>query len=228
MAIDTLAKLKSRLAYLANRDDMFDTVTFSPGSIDGEITIAIENATKSISRDLAKRGGNGLQELVTDSLATVGGTETITLPSGYAGARTFILTTNPRVVLQALDYAALVNNYPSTTTGQPQAYAVVMGATPKLYLGPIPDGVYTTRLIYFKNLDALTDSTTNPVFDAHPDIYEAAGMVEISLAIGDEAAAASWRVVYETKMNDLSSQDRNAQWAAAMSGAMPQVQVVVA
>jgi hypothetical protein len=66
------------------------------------------------------------------------------------------------------------------------------------------------------------------LFDAHPDIYEAAGMVEIALSVEDEAGATRWRVVYEQKMNDLSQSDRNSQWAAAMSGAMPQVQVVIA
>jgi hypothetical protein len=69
---------------------------------------------------------------------------------------------------------------------------------------------------------------TNPVFDAHPDIYEAAGMVELALSVEDEPAANRWRVVYDQKMNDMTAQDRNSQWAAAMSGAMPQVQVTVA
>jgi hypothetical protein len=226
--IDTLAKLKSRLAYLANRDDMFDSVSFSPGTIDGEITIAIENATRTISRDLAKRGGVGLQEVVDDTLVTVAGTETVTLPTGFAGSKAFIRTSNPAVVLQPRDFVSLVNDFPSPVPSAPLVYSIVSGATPQVYLRPIPDCAYTLRLIYWKALVTLTDNVTNPLFDAHPDIYEAAGMVEIALSVEDEASATRWRVVYEQKMNDLSQSDRNSQWAAAMSGAMPQVQVTIA
>jgi hypothetical protein len=226
--IDTLAKLKSRLAYLANRDDMFDSVSFSPATIDGEITVAIENSTRTISRDLAKRGGLGLQEVLDDTLVTVSGTETVTLPTGFAGSKAFIRTSNPNVVLQPRDFVSLVNDFASPTPGAPLVYSIVSGATPKVYLRPIPDSAYTLRLVYWKALVTLTDSVTNPLFDAHPDIYEAAGMVEIALSVEDEAGATRWRVVYEQKMNDLSQSDRNSQWAAAMSGAMPQVQITIA
>lgn len=228
MAIDTLAKLKSRVGFLANRDDLFASVDLEPAEIDSGITVAIENATLTISRDLAKRGGNGLQETVDDTLVTVSGTETVTFPTGYAGVRAFVRTSNPQVVLQGRDYSAMINEFPSPTPGQPLVYAVVSGTTPKAYLRPIPDSAYTLRLIYWKNLVDLTDSVTNPIFDNHPDIYEAAAMVEVALLVDDDAAAAKWRTVYDTKMNELTAQDRNAGWAAAMSGAAPQVNIAIA
>lgn len=228
MAIDTLAKLKSRLAYLANRDDMFDDVSFSPATIEGNIAVSIENATRTISRDLARRGGTGLQEVVNDSLATVGGAETVDMPSGFAGVKAFVRTSDPNVNLSPRDYTSMINDSPGNTGGAPLLYSIVRGTTPKAYLRPIPDGAYTLRLIYWQNLVALTDSVTNPVFDEHPDVYEAAGMVELALSIEDHDAAARWRVVYDQKMNDMTGQDRNSQWAAAMSGAAPQVSVTIA
>lgn len=228
MAIDTLAKLKSRLAYLANRDDMFDDVSFSPATIEGNIAVSIENATHTISRDLARRGGTGLQEVVDDSLSTTSGTETITLPTGFAGVKAFVRTSDPNVNLGPRDYTSMINDSPGNAGGAPLLYSIIYGTAPKAYLRPVPDGTYTLRLIYWKNLVALTDSVTNPVFDAHPDVYEAAGMVELSLAVEDHDAAARWRVVYDQKLNDMTGQDRNSQWAAAMSGAAPQVSVTIA
>jgi hypothetical protein len=229
MAVDSLAKLKTRLAYLANRDDLFDSVAMSPATIDGEVTIAIENATKTISRDMAKRGGIGLQEVLDDTISTTGGVEYVNLPTGFAGAKAFILNTSGnQFPLLPRDYTSRISEVSTTVTGVPSRYAVIMGSTPRAYLRQIPDGVYTTRLIYWKSLVAITDSVTNPIFDNHPDIYEACGMVEIALSVDDEAAATRWRVVYDQKMNDLSSSDRNSLWASAMSGAMPQVSVTIA
>lgn len=226
MAIDTLAKLKTRLAFLANRDDLFDDVVMSPATIDGEITVAIENATRTISRDLARRGGTGLQEVVTTSLTTTAGLETFALPTGFAGFKSFAIMSDPVRVLLPATMDSLLTEFPSAATNKPSKYATVAQTT--AYLRPIPDSAYATRLITFKNLVALTDSVTNPIFDAHPDIYEAAGMVEIALSLEDEAAASRWRVVYDQKVNDMTGQDQMSGWAAAMSGASPSVQVTIA
>lgn len=228
MAITTLAALKTRLADLANRDDLFDSIAMSPATIDSRIDTAIQNATRTLSRDLARRGGTGLQEVVDDTLSTTGGVEYITLPTGFAGVKSFIITANGnQTALLARDYTSMINDIPTTVSGTPSRYAIVMGSTPRAYLRQIPDGVYTTRLIYWKNLVDLTSTVTNPLFDAHPDIYEEAGLVEICKLERDFEAAAAYRVIYDQKLNDLTGQDKNSQWAAAMSGAMPAVQVVV-
>lgn len=226
MAIDTLAKLTSRVGYLANRDDLFATVTTGPTTIESAIDVAIQNATKTLSRDLSRRGGTALQEIVNDTLVTIAGTETVALPAALAGIRLFGIRTDPFVTLVPRDFVTLVNDYPSTATNKPAEYAQVAITT--AYLRPIPDAVYSLRLIYFNNLAALTASVTNPIFDNNPDVYEAASMVEVALLMEDEAAANRWRVVYDQKMNDLTGQDKMSGWAAAMSGATPSVQVNIA
>lgn len=226
MAIDSLAKLKSRLAYLVNRDDLATAPTWTPVTIDDALTTAVLNSTVTISRDLAKRGGSGLQETVDNSRSTALSVETVALPATIAGIKFFSIQTDPVVILRPKDYTTLINDNPSQGSGKPNAYATVGITT--AYLRPIPDAVYSLRLIYFANLSNLTASTTNSVFDNHPDIYEAAGMVEIALLMEDEAAATRWRVVYDQKMNDMTTQDRISGWAAAMSGAAPSVQVTIA
>lgn len=226
MAVNSLAKLKSRLAYLANRDDLFTAPTWTLTVIDDALSTAILNTTATISRDLAKRGGTGLQETLTDALSTASGVETVALPATLAGIKYFGLRTNPALILSPNDFTTLINTNKSTSTDKPTAYATVGITT--AYLRPIPDAIYALRLIYFANLADLTALVTNPIFTAHPDIYEACGMVELGLFLENEATANRWRVVYEQKMNDMTSQDRMSGWAAAMSGATPSVQINIA
>lgn len=226
MAIDSFAKLKARLGFLANRDDLFANINIGVTEIEDAISTAIGNATKTISRDLAKRGGTGLQETVTDSLTTTANTETVALPSGIAGIKFFAVTSNPVQVLDPKDFTTLINDNASNAPGKPNAYSVVGITT--AYLRPIPDSAYPLRLIWWKSLATLTDTATNPIFDNHSDLYEAAAMVEISLALEDDTALNKWRVVYEQKIDDLTQQDMLAGWAAAISGATPSVQVVIA
>lgn len=224
--IDSRAKLKSRLAYISNRDDLFDAVEFPPAVIDGELDTAIDNATLTISRDLARRGGTGLQEAIDTSITTTNGVETVTFPSDLAGIKHFAITANPERVMIGTTMDGLIAEFPTPVTGTPVKYAQVAVTT--AFLRPIPDSTYTTRLIYFQKLAMLTDTTTNPIFDAYPDIYEAAAMVEISLFVEDEQATTRWRVVYDQKMNDMTAQDRSSAWAAALSGSGPTVQITVA
>lgn len=227
MAVDTYAKLQSAIADAANRDDLFDDITaYSPATINGMIIRSIENATSTISRDLAARGGTGLQELLIDTLTTTAGIEFVTLPDDTAAVKFFAVTTNPYQILQPKDFTTLVNDNLSTAPNKPNAFSIV--SLMNAYLRPIPDSNYPLRLIYWQALASLTTTTTNPLFDAHPDIYEAAACVELGALIQDDAFMNKWRVVYTQKMNDLTSQDKLLGWAAAISGAMPSVQVNIA
>lgn len=227
MAIDSYVKLQSAVADAANRDDLFDDVTaYSPSVIDGMVKRAIENATLTISRDLAARGGSGLQEVLDDTLTTTAGVETVSLPATIAGIKFFAVKAATYQILAPKDYTTLINDNPNTTTNKPLAFSTVALTT--AYLRPIPDSTYTLRLIYWKKLVALTTTVTNPLFDGHPDIYLAAASVELGALLQDDAYMNKWRVVYDQKMNDLTAQDKMLGWAAAISGAMPAVQVVTA
>lgn len=227
MAIDSLLKLESAVADAANRDDLFDDVTaYSPAVIDGMVKRAIENATLTISRDLAARGGSGLQEVLDDTLVTAVGIETVALPATLSGIKFFAIRTNPYGILQPKAFSSLINDNPATTSDKPAAFATVALTT--AYLRPIPDSAYQLRLIYWKKLVALTTTVTNPFFDGHPDIYQAAASVEIGALLQDDAFMNKWRVVYDQKMNDMTAQDKMLGWAAAISGTMPAVNITIA
>lgn len=227
MAIDSYVKLQSAVGDAANRDDLFSDVTaYSPATIEGMIKRSIANATLTIGRDLAARGGTGLQEVVNDALVTAAAVETVTLPATTAGIKFFAVTTNPYQILQPKDFTTLITDNASTAGGKPNAFSIVAGIT--AYLRPVPDATYPLRLIYWQALTALSVGVSNVIFDAHPDIYEAAACVELGAILQDDPFMSKWRVIYTQKVNDLTGQDKLAGWAAAMSGAAPSVQVVIA
>lgn len=227
MAIDSYAKLQSSIADAANRDDLFDDVTaYSPSVIDGMVKRSISNATLTISRDLAARGGTGLQEVLSDTLSTAAGVEYVDLPANTSGVKYLGITANPQSTLGPKDFTSLVNDNPNVAPNRPVSFSIVNRT--RAYLRPIPDSNYPLRLIIWESLDDLAANVTNPIFAAYPDIYEAAACVELGATLQDDAFMSKWRVIYDQKMNDMTAQDKMLGWAAAISGAFPTVQITIA
>jgi hypothetical protein len=227
MAIDTYDKLQATLADTVNRDDLSaDVTTFSPAQIDGMIKRAIAYGTATIQRDILSRGGHKSMETVNNALTTTSGSETVTLPSDFGSVRAFMLTTNPYAVLEFVDPTTLFTQYPSTTTGKPEKYTIIGAGT--VYLRPIPDSsTYGIRLVYYAHIPVLSSSqTTNWLLTSHPDIYVAAGMVELCIYLENDDRLQFWKGYYDQKLNDLMGDDRNTRWSAVPT--KPNLQVALA
>ena len=226
MATDTYVKLQAAIASELNRTDLASSVTaFSPATLDTDIVRLIEKAENRIERDLNARGGHKAMETVTNSLTTTGSQETLTLPTDFLSARVFALTSSPYVILEFVDPNSLFTQYPSTTSGQPEKYTII--GTNTAYLRPIPDGVYTTRLIYTAKLPRLSSTqTTNWLLTSHVDIYISATMVEACLFLENDERTQYWQGSYDQRMNDLMGDDRMTRWAAVPS--KPSLQVTIA
>ena len=225
MAVDTFAKLQSAIADTVNRDDLAADVTnFSPAQIEGAIKRAIEYSTHSLNRNIVARGGIKHMETVT-ALTTVSGTETLTFPTDFAGVRTFYLNNSGIVILEFVDPTTLWTQYPSSTTGQPLKYTLI--GTNTAYLRPVPDAAYTTRLVYYAQIPALSDSaTSNWVLVNAPDVYIGQAMVELCIYLENDDRLQYWKGYTDEKINDLMGDDRNVRWAAVPS--KPNLQVSVA
>jgi hypothetical protein len=226
MAIDTYAKLQSAIADTVNRDDLVSDVTsFSPSTIDGMIKRAIEYATHSVNRSIASRGGVKHQETVSNSLTTTSGSETVTLPTDFTGARTFYLSTDPITILEFVDPTTLFTQYPDSSTGKPAKYTIV--GTNTAYLRPIPDSTYSMRLIYYAKLAALSDSaTSNWLLTYGPDVYIAAAMIELCFYLENDERLQYWKGKLDEGLNDLMGDDRQVRWAAVP--VKPNLQVSIA
>lgn len=215
MSLSTYAQLQSTISWYANRDDLFSAITnFSPASIDSAVQQAIALAETSVDRDINARGGIKYAETVINTLTTTANTETITLPTGYRSATAFMLTTDPYQVLSLKNAKDLFALYTSATvTGKPEAFAIV--GTNTAYLRPVPDGTYSTRLIYKAALAALSDTnTSNWLLANAPQVYIGASMVELCIMLENDDRLQFWKGYYDQKMNDFMGDDRQTRWAA--------------
>lgn len=227
MAVDTWVKLQAAIGDAANRDDLFDDVTaYSPSTIDGMVKRIIDDATHGIQRDLISRGGHKNMETVSDALATVGGTETVTFPADFAGHRSLLLLTagNSYLPLDFADPTSLYTSYPSNVSGTPAKFTITGTLTARLR--PVPDGVYPLRLIYYQALTALDANNVNWVLTNHPDIYISRAMWRLSIMLENDARIQFWKGDYDQQMNDLMGDDRNVRWAGVPTS--PTLQVSIA
>ena len=122
MSIETYNELQAHLADTINRTGLSDAVTtFSPSALDSQIVRAISLAEQRVQNDLMSRGGISHMETVDDTKDTVAGTETVTMPTGFLGLRSMVVTTNPYTILQGYgDINSLFNTFPSTTSSRPK------------------------------------------------------------------------------------------------------------
>lgn len=108
------------------------------------------------------------QETVT-TLSTVGGTQTVALPSGFLQARRLYYTLGGVRVEIPIRPAQPLSTYESSNAQGPISTAFVQGTN--LYLIPIPDTVYTLTLDYYAKVGPLATSSTNWLMTASPMVY---------------------------------------------------------
>ncbi len=226
MPVTTYQQLRAAICDTINNDSISAAVTAFEGvSIDSTVKRAVEKSTLRIQRDIVARGGHKNMEAIDATIATVAGTEYVDFPTDFAGARTFMLTTNPLRILSFVDPNTLWTQYPTPTTDKPEKYTII--GTRRAYMRPVPDSAYTTRLVYYQQLTALSaDADYNWVLTYNWDIYEAAAMLELCLSLEDDDRLQYWNGAYNQKMNDLMGDDRNVRWAAVP--ASPNIQVAIA
>lgn len=209
------SQFQSVVSWYANRDDLFAAITnFSPAAIDSAVQIAIALAEQRVDRDINSRGGIKYSETVNNALVTTGAVETVTLPADFRSASAFMLTTDPFRVLKPMTATDLFSVYTSSTvTGYPEAYAVV--GTNTAYLRPVPDGVYSSRLIYKAALAPLTSlNISNWLLANGPQIYLSATMLELSMMLENDDRLQFWKGNYDQCMDDFMGDDRQTRWAA--------------
>lgn len=215
--VATYLALRADIADTINRDDLSSDVTaFEGTTIESQIKRAVTTSTQAIQSDLIARGGTKAMETVSNSLVTTSGTEYIDFPTDFGGARAFVITSDPLVVLEFVDPTTLWTQYPSAAPGKPVKYTII--GNRRAYLRPIPDATYSTRLVYTNALTVLSlDADTNWLLTARPDIYRQRAMMEICLYLENDDRLQFWKGLYDQNMNDFLGDDRNVRWAAMPS-----------
>jgi len=209
MAIDTYAKLQSEILDTLNRTDLAADVTeYSPGTIEGAVTRAIAKAERRIVRRLRTR-----EFETSTTIATVGGTETVTLPADFVMMKAVVLSGTPTAVLAQKDLTTLINDRPAATQGLPMAYAA-FGT--QLYLRPVPDAARSLRLFYYAAPSPLSaDSASNTLLTKYPDLLLYGALIEIAAHIEDDGRVGLWKAAFDETIRDIVNDDVLNRWSGA-------------
>jgi len=131
---------------------------------------------------------------------------TISLPSGYLDLKHAQLTTAPITRLQRKDAEWIYTAYPTRSADSTPRF-IARDATSFIF-GPYPDSSYTVAGVYFKKLDALSDSnTSNWLITDAPDLLLYASLVEAATDLVQDQRAQLWESKYQQAKREIEKQN---------------------
>ena len=199
MSIANYTELQTAVANWLDRDDLA-----------ARIPEFISLCEARFNRTLRLRA----METLDTSVSTVAGTNTIALPTGYVQMRDFHLTTSPLTQLQYLTPEMMVRLNAGSQRGKPLTYTIIGN---NIRLGPTPDVVYTTSMLYYKTFDPLSGSApTNWVITNAPDVYLYGTLLEAEPFLMNDARTQLWAQALKESINTLQEQDNKDRHSGAV------------
>ena len=190
MAIGTFAQLKTATANWLDRSDLTD-----------RIPEFIALAEARFNRVLRIRD----METVSTAISTVAGTREYDLPTRFVQMKEFHLTTDPITPLAYITPEMMSRMQAGSSKSKPQVFTIIAD---KVRLGPNPDAVYTTSMLYYQAFAALSDSaTTNDMLTNNPDVYLYGTLLEAEPFIMNDARVPLWLAAFEKAVSDIQNQD---------------------
>ena len=203
MAINTYATLQTAVANWLDRSDLTD-----------RIPEFIALAEARMNRTLRLAIMLNVDETTLGGAATlVSGTRDYALPSGYLQMVDFHLRTSPIVTLSYLTPENMNRMWAGSQGGRPLAYTIFSdnaSGTPvkKVRLGPSPDSGYDYSIMFYKKIDALSDSnTTEQMLTNNPDVYLYGALLEAEPFLMNDQRVGLWLAAFEKAIADLQEQD---------------------
>jgi hypothetical protein len=193
MALATYTDLQAAVASWLHRTDLTSV-----------IPDFIALAESRISRDLRIR-----KQVLSTTLATVAGTQTVALPSDLLEIENIgVSSSNPARQLHYITPEIMDEKFPNGYyTDIPTAYTILGDS---LVLGPTPDAVYTLAIDYYQKLTALSTTPTNWLLTNHPGIYLWGALAEAAPWIADEQQIAIYERKYAGEVKMLQDTDDTA------------------
>ena len=190
MAIGTFAELKVATANWLDRSDLTD-----------RIPEFISLAEARFNRILRIRD----METVSTAISTVAGTREYELPTGFVQMKEFHLTTDPLTPLSYITPEMMTRMQAGSTKAKPEVFTIIAD---KVRLGPNPDAVYTTSMLYYKKFTALSASnTTSDMLTNNPDVYLYGTLLEAEPFIMNDERVALWATAFKQAIDDIQFQD---------------------
>ena len=117
-----------------------------------------------------------------------------TLPSDPLEIVRIVLDLTPVIVLEYMTPEEISERRVSmSATGKPYYFTVIGGSTNQLEVMPSPDSTYTSSIVYYTRIAALTDAaTSNWLLAAHPDIYLFGTLVEAEPYLKNDERMPMW------------------------------------
>ena len=190
MAIGTFAELKTATANWLDRSDLTD-----------RIPEFISLAEARFNRVLRIRD----METVSTAISTAAGTREYSLPTGFVQMKEFHLTTDPLTPLSYITPEMMSRMWAGSAQGKPQVFTIIAD---NVRLGPNPDAVYTTSMLYYKTFTALSASnTTSEMLTNNPDVYLYGTLLEAEPFIMNDERVPLWLAAFEKAVSDIQNQD---------------------
>ena len=200
MAITTYAELQTAAANWLDRTDLT-----------ARIPEFIELAEANFTRVMRP------PDLVTkhDSFSIAG--RYTTLPTDTLEIVRIVVDLTPVIVLEYMTPEEISERrIVMTATGKPYYFTTIGGSTNQLEVLPSPDSTYTSSIVYYTRIAALTDSaTTNWLLDSHPDIYLFGTLVEAAPSLKNDERMPMWTARLDKALNALGLQGQRERHTAS-------------
>jgi hypothetical protein len=195
MSFATYTDLKTSIAnYLARTDlttQIPDFITFAENRLRRELRIR--------------------QMLKSVTTSTVSGDSTVELPSDFIEIRDFSVLTNPIQPLSYSSPSALSNDPRASQVGVPKSYTILAN---EFLMSPVPDGVYTLRMLYFAAPAYLSSTNASNVFlTTAPDALLYAALIEAEPYLMNDARINTWGTMYDRAIASLAKSDEQGQYS---------------
>jgi hypothetical protein len=117
-----------------------------------------------------------------------------TLPSDTLEIVRIVLDLTPVIVLEYLTPEEISERRATmSATGKPYYFTVIGGSSNQLEVVPSPDATYTSSIVYYTRIAALSDAaTSNWLLAAHPDIYLFGTLVEAEPYLKNDERMPMW------------------------------------
>ena len=151
------------------------------------------------------------QMLKSVTTATVKADSTVELPSDFLQVRDFVVVTNPLTPLSYSSPSSLSNDPKASEVGVPRSYTILAN---DFQLSPIPDAVYTVKMLYFAAPAYLSSSNTTNVFlTTAPDALLYASLIEAEPYLMNDARINTWGTMYDRAIGSLTKSDEEGQYS---------------
>ena len=190
MAISTYAELQTATANWLDRTDLT-----------ARVPEFIDLAESTYNRTIRNR------QMITKNDSYSLDSRYVNLPTDTLEVIRIVVDVTPQITLQYLTPEEIAERRNSSSTGRPQYFTVVGGSTNQIELLRSPDETYTSSILYYTKIPALSDSaTTNWLLTSHPDIYLFGTLVEAEPYLKNDERMPMWSARLGKALQELKLQ----------------------